>query len=286
MREARGLVWRRFRRNSLAVAGLGTILALVLLAVLAPVLPLADPIRMDTAQRLKPLLSPGHALGTDEFGRDLLSRLVWGARTSLLVGLAAAGLSLLAGGLLGLVAGYFGAWLDDLIMRTLDVLLAFPFLLLAIAIVAALGPGLFNAMLAIAVLGLPAYGRVVRGIVLSLKEREFISSARALGARDARILARHLCPNLLAPILVLFTLDIGSKVIITASLSFLGLGAQPPTADWGYMLATGKDYIYAAPHVATLPGLAVFVSVLGFNLFGDGLRDALDPWLQGVHPPR
>jgi peptide/nickel transport system permease protein len=264
-------------RNRLAVAAALVLAAAVAAAALAPALPLLDPDAVDTVNRLKPPLTAGHPLGTDEFGRDLLARLVWGARVSLLAGAATAAASMLIGVLLGVIGGFYAGWVEALVMRLTDILMAFPFILLAIAIVGGLGPGLRNAMLAIAIVGFPIYTRLVRGIVLSLREREFVEAARALGAPDPVILARHILPHLFSPVIVAFSLDVGFKILATAGLSFLGLGTQPPTADWGSMLATGRQFVILSPHVAMLPGLAIFVVVLALNLVGDALRDLLDP---------
>jgi peptide/nickel transport system permease protein len=266
-------VWRQ----GLAVTAMLALLAAVLAALLAPVLPLADPDTVDTPNRLRPPGTAGHALGTDEFGRDLLARLVWGARVSLLAGVATAAASMLIGVALGVIGGFYTGWVEALVMRLTDILMAFPYILLAIAIVGGLGPGLRNAMLAIAIVGFPIYTRLVRGIVLSLREREFVEAARALGANDPVILARHIVPHLLSPVIVAFSLDVGFKILATAGLSFLGLGTQPPTADWGSMLATGRQFVILSPHVAMLPGLAIFVVVLALNLVGDAVRDFLDP---------
>ena len=264
-------------RQGLAVAAALALVAAVLAAVLAPVLPLIDPDTVDTPNRLRPPGSPGHALGTDEFGRDLLARLVWGARVSLLAGVATAAASMLVGVVLGVVGGFYTGWVESIVMRLTDILMAFPYILLAIAIVGGLGPGLRNAMLAIAIVGFPIYTRLVRSIVLSLREREFVEAARALGAGDPVILGRHILPHLLSPVIVAFSLDVGFKILATAGLSFLGLGTQPPTADWGSMLATGRQFVILSPHVALLPGLAIFVVVLALNLVGYALRDLLDP---------
>ena len=268
---------RRAWRQGLAVAAALALVAAVLAAVLAPVLPLIDPDTVDTPNRLRPPGSPGHALGTDEFGRDLLARLVWGARVSLLAGVATAAASMLVGVVLGVVGGFYTGWVESIVMRLTDILMAFPDILLAIAIVGGLGPGLRNAMLAIAIVGFPIYTRLVRSIVLSLREREFVEAARALGAGDPVILGRHILPHLLSPVIVAFSLDVGFKILATAGLSFLGLGTQPPTADWGSMLATGRQFVILSPHVALLPGLAIFVVVLALNMVGDALRDLLDP---------
>jgi peptide/nickel transport system permease protein len=268
---------RRAGRNRLALLALLVLLGVVLAACLAPYLPLADPDTVDTANRLRPVLTPGHLLGTDEFGRDLLSRLVWGARVSLLAGAATAAAAMLLGVVLGVLSGYYSGWPETVIMRLTDILMAFPYILLAIAIVAGLGPGLRNAMIAIAIVGFPIYTRLVRGIVLSVRGREFVEAARALGSTDRLILLRHIMPQLLSPVIVAFSLDVGAKILATAGLSFLGLGTQPPTADWGSMLATGRQFVILSPHVVLLPGLAIFVIVLALNLVGDALRDFLDP---------
>ena len=268
---------RPLRRYPLAVVGALVLLMAVAAAAVAPQLPLPDPDTVDTPNRLRPPLSASHPLGTDEFGRDLLSRLVWGARVSLLAGVGTAGLAMLVGVVLGVLGGYYTGWVEAMVMRVTDVLMAFPYILLAIAIVAGLGPGLRNAMIAIAIVGFPLYTRLVRGVVLSVKQLEFVEAARALGSSDVSILARHVLPQFVSPVLVTFSLDIGSKILATAGLSFLGLGTQPPTADWGSMLATGRQFVVLSPHVVLLPGLAIFVIVFAVNLVGDALRDALDP---------
>ncbi|HEV2057358.1 MAG TPA: ABC transporter permease [Methylomirabilota bacterium] len=268
---------RRFGRNRLATLALLVIVGVVLAALLAPLLPLADPDTVDTPNRLRPPLTQGHPLGTDEFGRDLLSRLVWGARISLLAGATTAAAAMLFGVVLGVFGGYYSGWPETVIMRLTDILMAFPYILLAIAIVAGLGPGLRNAMIAIAIVGFPIYTRLVRGIVLSVRGLEFVEAARALGSPDRLILVRHIVPQLISPVVVAFSLDVGAKILATAGLSFLGLGTQPPTADWGSMLATGRQFVILSPHVVLLPGLAIFVIVLALNLVGDALRDLLDP---------
>jgi len=269
-------------RYRLAAVALLVVALAVLAAIMAPGLPLPDPDAVNTANRLKPPGTPGHPLGTDEFGRDLLSRLLWGARVSLLAGVGTAAAAMLLGVSLGLLAGFYGGWAEVLIMRFTDILMAFPFILLAIAIVAGLGPGLRNAMIAIAIVGFPIYARLVRGVVLSVREREFVEAARALGSPDRRILGRHVLPHLLSPVVVAFSLDVGAKILTTAGLSFLGLGTQPPTADWGSMLATGRQFVILSPHVVLLPGLAIFVTVLALNLVGDAVRDLLDPRMRAA----
>src|SRR5438477_2714789 len=274
---APGLMARPRIRHGLALVAALVLLIAALLAVGARWLPLLAPDTVDTPNRLRPPLTPGHVLGTDEFGRDLLARLVWGARVSLLAGVATAAASMLIGVALGILGGFYTGWIETLVMRLTDILMAFPYILLAIAIVGGLGPGLRNAMIAIAIVGFPLYTRLVRSVVLSLREREFVEAARALGAGDAIILSRHILPHLLSPVIVAFSLDVGVKILATAGLSFLGLGTQPPTADWGSMLATGRQFVVLSPHVALLPGLAIFVVVLALNLVGDAVRDFLDP---------
>jgi peptide/nickel transport system permease protein len=273
-------VVRMFRRSSAAVLGLALVAALALGALLAPLLTAHDPNEVDTTRRLARPLTPGHPLGTDEFGRDMTARLLHGARISLAIGLAATALAALAGSLCGLVAGLGGGWIDHAIMRSIDTLMAFPYFLLAIAIIAALGPGLVNGMIAVAVVNIPFYGRIVRGTVLAVRETEYVQAARALGITELGLALRHVLRNCLAPIIVAVTLNVGGMITALAGLSFLGLGVQPPVSDWGSMLASSRQYINVAPHVAALPGLAIFLAVLGFNLLGDGLRDALDPRLR------
>jgi peptide/nickel transport system permease protein len=273
-------VVRMFRKSGGAVLGLVLVLALVAAGALAPLLAPHDPNEVDTARRLARPLTASHPLGTDEFGRDLLSRLLHGARISLAVGLAATALAAVAGSLCGLVAGLGGGVWDQAIMRSIDTLMAFPYFLLAIAIIAALGPGLVNGMIAVAVVNIPFYSRIVRGTVLAVRETEYVQAARALGVSELRLSLTHVLRNCLAPVIVAITLNVGGMITALAGLSFLGLGVQPPVSDWGSMLSSSRQYINVAPHVATLPGLAIFLAVLGFNLLGDGLRDALDPRLR------
>lgn len=271
---------RMFRKSGGAVFGLALVAILGLAALLAPQLAPHDPDAIDTAHRLARPLRPGHPLGTDEFGRDLLSRLLYGARTSLVVGLAATALAAAAGSLCGLLAGFVGRWVDQVVMRSIDTLMAFPYFLLAIAIIATLGPGLVNGMVAVAIVNIPFYGRIVRATVLAVKQTEYVEAARALGVSELRLSISHVLRNCLAPIIVAVTLNVGGMITALAGLSFLGLGVQPPTSDWGSMLSSSRQYMNVAPHVAALPGLAIFLAVLGFNLLGDGLRDALDPRLR------
>ena len=273
-------VARMFRKSGSAVFGLVLVTALGAAAVLAPLLAPHDPNTIDTARRLARPFTAGHPLGTDEFGRDLLSRLLYGARTSLVVGLAATVLAAAAGSTLGLLAGFVGRWVDQVVMRSIDTLMAFPYFLLAIAIIATLGPGLVNGMVAVAIVNIPFYGRIVRATVLAVKQTEYVEAARALGLSELRLSLSHVLRNCLAPIVVAVTLNVGGMITALAGLSFLGLGVQPPTSDWGSMLSSSRQYMNVAPHVAALPGLAIFLAVLGFNLLGDGLRDALDPRLR------
>ena len=271
---------RMFRKSGSAVFGLVLVAALGAAAVLAPLLAPHNPDTIDTARRLARPFTVGHPLGTDEFGRDLLSRLLYGARTSLVVGLAATALAAAAGSGLGLLAGFVGRWVDQVVMRSIDTLMAFPYFLLAIAIIATLGPGLVNGMVAVAIVNIPFYGRIVRATVLAVKQTEYVEAARALGLSELRLSLSHVLRNCLAPIVVAVTLNVGGMITALAGLSFLGLGVQPPTSDWGSMLSSSRQYMNVAPHVAALPGLAIFLAVLGFNLLGDGLRDALDPRLR------
>jgi len=273
-RPSRG-VWKRFRRNRLGLVGLGLVSILVLTALLAPWLAPYDPSVQSLFDRREP---PGeqYLLGADAFGRDILSRIIFGARVTLTVSVASVGIGVLAGGALGTLAGYLGGWVDTLIMRIMDVLLAFPYLLLAIIIVSALGPGLTNTVIAIGIWTIPAFARVARGSVAGIRERDFVDAARALGARDERIVRRHVVPNFLATLLVYASLYLAYAILMESALSFLGLGVQPPTPSWAGMIAAGRDYITSAPHIATIPGIAIALAVVGFNLLGDGLRDAMD----------
>jgi peptide/nickel transport system permease protein len=272
--------WTRFRENRLALVGLALILVLALVAALAPWLAPYDPARQSLIEKRA---SPGakYLLGADEFGRDILSRVIYGSRVALLVGVLSVAIAVAGGLVLGTVAGFTGGWLDALMMRAIDILLAFPYLLLALAIVAALGPGALNTTVAVGIWGVPAVTRIVRGSVLALRETEYVTAARALGAPGRAVLRRHILPNILPGLIVYATLFMANAILLEAALSFLGLGVQPPTASWGLMVSTGRDVLLVAPHVATVPGVAIMVAVLGFNLVGDGLRDALDPRLRG-----
>ncbi|OGL13453.1 MAG: peptide ABC transporter permease [Candidatus Rokubacteria bacterium RIFCSPLOWO2_02_FULL_72_37] len=276
---------RRLARRRTALFGLCVVVAVLVLALGAPWVTTWDPVEQDIGNRLQ---APGsvdgsggvHLLGTDQLGRDLLARIIFGARPALLVGFAAVAISGLLGLVVGLVSGYFGGWVDDVFMRLADIQLAFPFILLAIAVIGVLGPSLPVIIVVIGVSSWVVYARVVRSEALSIREREFVQAARALGVRDGRILLRHVLPNALTPWLVVATLDMARVIVIESALSFLGLGVQPPTPTWGGMLADGRVYISTAWWLATFPGLAILVTVLGINLFGDGLRDTLDPRLK------
>ncbi len=272
-------VLSELKKNKTAMVGLFLISALVLVAALGPLIAPYHPLTPDPMNRLKPP-SWSHPFGTDSLGRDILSRVIYGSRISILVGLIAVSLSLVPGTILGLVSGFYGRKVDEPIMRFMDILLAFPAILLAIFITAILGPSLLNTMVAVGIVYVPHYARIVRSTVLSLKEQLFVQAVRSLGGNNLRIIVRHIFPNTIPPIIVYATLGMGTAVLQAAALGFLGLGAQPPTPEWGAMLSEGRQYIQNAPHVAAFPGMAIFVLVLGFNLFGDGLRDILDPSLR------
>ncbi len=269
-------IWKRLRKQRLAMIGGGILFLLLFVALCAPVLAPHDPMEQNLYARLQPP-SLEHPLGTDDFGRDILSRMIYGSRISLRIGGASITAALLVGTLLGLWAGDWGGWPDTLIMRCMDLLLAFPSILLAIAIVAVAGPGIDNAIMAVSVVLIPQFARLVRSSVLTVRETAYVEAARALGAGQMRILFVGILPNCMAPIIVQTTLGLGTAILDAAGLSFLGLGAQPPMPEWGAMLAGGRELLFEAPWVMTFPGLAIFIVVLAINLFGDGLRDALDP---------
>lgn len=277
-------LWHRLQQHRLAVAGLGFIVLLVIMALLAPALAPADPTAQDLFAKMAkpgtPFALPGEGtywLGADQLGRDVLSRMLYGARISLLVGIVAQGIIMVIGVTLGALAGYYGGWIDRLIMRTADILFAFPDLLFAIAIMFALGRGLLNLFIALSFVGWAGMSRLVRSQVLALREREFVEGARAAGARDGWVIMKHILPNALSPIIVAVTLGIPRAIMSEASLSYLGLGVQPPTATWGSMIYEGKTYLKYAPWISLAPGAMIMLTVLAFNLLGDGLRDALDP---------
>jgi len=267
---------KRFLRNFAFTSGLILTVVLVLVALAAPLLAPYDPSAQDTARRLE-RPSHAHPLGLDDLGRDVLSRIVWGARVSLRVGFSVVMLASLVGITLGAISGYFGGWTDTIIMRLTDILLAFPGILLAIALVAVLGPSLNNVILALAVIGWVGYARLVRGQVLKVREMEFVTAANALGARSPRVIVLHVLPNVINPVIVMATLGLAGAILSEAALSFLGLGVQPPTPSWGAMLTAGRRYLGLANHLAIFPGAAIMLAVMGLNFLGDGLIDALDP---------
>lgn len=277
--------WHYFSMNRGAVIGLVVFVLLVLIAIFAPLLAPHLPEEQDKASFLLPPVwqaggDPRYILGTDPVGRDLLSRLIYGARYSLLIGAVVVSISMVGGIILGLLAGYFRGWVDVIIMRVMDLILSFPGLLLALVLVTVLGPGLFNAMLAIALVLQPHFARLVRAAVLAEKNREYVTSARVAGASHIRLMLITILPNCLGPLIVQGTLSFSNAILEAAALGFLGLGAQPPTPEWGTMLATAREFILRAPWVVTFPGLAILITVLAINLIGDGLRDALDPKLK------
>lgn len=273
--------WRRLKKNKMAMIGLTIVILLILVSVFADFL--FDytnvVIKQNTAIRLQGP-SSAHWLGTDEFGRDILARLVHGSRVSLSVGVVAVSISLLIGGTLGAIAGFYGGKVDNVVMRLMDVLLAVPSLLLSITIVSALGPSIFNLMLAIAISSVPGYARIVRASVLTVKDQEFVEAARCIGANNFEIISSHIIPNCMAPIIVQVSLKVASAILSTSGLSFLGLGVKAPTPEWGAMLSGGRAYLRNAPHLTVFPGIAIIITILSLNLLGDGLRDALDPKLK------
>lgn len=267
---------KTFKKSKLAVIGTVIVIFFILLAIFGPLLAPQGINEQNFKLKLQPPSSE-HWFGTDVFGRDILSRVILGSRLSLMVGFASVAISIVLGTILGILAGYYGKWVDTIISRIFDILLAFPSILLAIAIVTALGPSLFNALIAIAIINIPNFGRLIRSKVLSIKEEEFITAARAIGMKDGRILLRHVLPNSMTPIIVQGTLSIATAIIEAAALGFLGLGAQAPAPEWGKMLSDARIYLVNAPWTMIFPGLAIMLTVLGFNLMGDGLRDAFDP---------
>ncbi|MFZ5918411.1 MAG: ABC transporter permease [Chloroflexota bacterium] len=272
--------WRRFRANRAAVVGLVFIILIVLMAIFAEQISPHDPILIVSGKRgVGP--SAEHPLGWDHVGRDLLARVIFGSRVALIVGLVASAVAITIGVVVGATAGYFGGWVDTLLSRLTDTLMAFPLIALLIVLAAVLGPSLTTTLVVIGVTTWARYARVVRADVMSLKEQDFITAARAAGAKDFRIIFRHVLPNVLAPVIVLATLGVGGVIILESALSFLGLGIQPPKPSWGGTLADGRAYITLYPHISFAPGMMIFLTVLAFNLFGDGLRDALDPRQRG-----
>jgi len=275
----RDVVLQQLRRNRLALAGAGIVAGMFVLAVVAPwVVP--DPAAIDISQRLLPP-GIGHLMGTDDLGRDVLARIMFGARISLLVGFVSVGIASLVGVLLGALAGYYRGWVDSLVMRFVDIMLCFPSFFLILAVIAFLEPSIWNIMIIIGLTGWMGVARLVRAEFLSLRERDFVLAARALGASDARIILRHILPNALSPLLVSATLGVAGAILTESALSFLGIGVQPPTPSWGNMLINGKQTLGEAWWLSAFPGLAILITVLGYNLLGEGIRDALDPRLQG-----
>jgi ABC-type dipeptide/oligopeptide/nickel transport system permease subunit len=272
--------WHLLSRNRGAVAGLVIIALFVLSAVFAPLLAPQDPLEQNIEIRKSPPFTEGHLLGTDELGRDLLSRLIYGARLSMTIGVISVGIAMIGGVLVGTVSAYYGGWLDRIVMRFIDIMLAFPYVLLTIVIVAVLGPSLSNAMIAIGISQMPRYVRLVRGSVLAEKEADYVLAERSLGTGDFELMFGTILPNSLAPVIVQATLGVGEAILSSAALSFLGLGAQPPAPEWGLMIASSREFVTSAWWIVTFPGLATLFAVLGFNLFGDGLRDVLDPRLK------
>jgi ABC-type dipeptide/oligopeptide/nickel transport system permease subunit len=273
--------WLRFRRHRAAMAGLVLLVLLLALSLAAPLLTDQDPRRQQLSQALKPA-SAAHLLGTDHLGRDTLARLLHGGRLSLLIGFLAVGVGLGVGVPLGAVSGYYGGRVDLVIQRFADILLSFPGFLLALSLVAILGVGLQNVIISVGISAVPSFIRLVRGSVLSIREQVYVEAAEAIGQRQLGIVFRHVLPNAMAPVIVQATLSLGFAILVAAGLGFLGLGVQPPTPEWGTMLGEGRQYIFRSPALTTYPGLAIFLAVLGFNLFGDGLRDALDPRTRGT----
>lgn len=274
-------VWKRLRRSKTAVLGIILIAMFLGMAVFAPLIAdyEQDALKLNVKERLQGP-SENHLFGTDEFGRDIFARVVYGTRISLFVGIISVSIALSIGGFLGAVAGYYGGRIDNVIMRILDVILAIPTILLAITIVAALGASMLNLMVAVGISNIPGFARIVRASVLSVKDQEYIEAARAIGAKDYIIILKHVLPNSMAPIIVYATLKVATAIMATASLSFIGLGVQPPTPEWGSMLAGGRTYIRDQMYIVLYPGLAIVLTVLSLNLIGDGLRDALDPKLK------
>ena len=268
--------WRSFKKSKSALVGAGIVVFFVILAIFGP---LIAPFGMNEQNLAERLISPSgeHWFGTDDLGRDILSRILYGARLSIWVGFASVIMSVVVGSFLGIIAGYYGKWVDTIISRMFDILLAFPSILLAIAIVSILGPSLMNALIAIAIINVPTFGRLIRSKVLSVKQEEYILAAKAIGMKNSRILWKHILPNSMTPVIVQGTLAIATAILECAALGFLGLGAEPPAAEWGKMLADSRGYLMNAPWALFFPGIAIMLTVVGFNLMGDGLRDALDP---------
>ncbi len=271
--------WKRMRRNKFAMLGLFIIFVLIFCAIFADVIAPYGYADQDLQRRFLPP-SLEHPFGTDNFGRDVFSRVIHGTRISLQVGFVAVGIASIIGGLLGALAGYYGKFIDNAIMRIIDVMLAIPSILLAISITAAFGPGLRNVMIAVGIASIPTYARIVRASVLSVREQEFVEAARATGASDLRIIFSHILPNAMSPVIVQATLGVASAILSAAGLSFIGLGIQPPLPEWGAMLSAGRAFLREHPHIVMFPGVTIMITIFALNLFGDGLRDALDPRLK------
>lgn len=272
--------WISLRKNRSAMFGLYMIVFFILVAVFAPLIAPFDPLAQNIDFRKLAPFTNGYILGTDDFGRDLLSRIIYGARISIVIGFFSVAISLIFGSIIGLLSGFYGGWFDRVAMGVIDIMLAFPYILLTIVIVALLGPTLLNAMIAIGIARLPQYARVMRSSVLAEKSSEYVEAERSLGVSDSELIFMSILPNCLAPIIVQATLGIGGAIIESAALSFLGLGAQPPTPEWGLMIASSREFISNAWWIVTFPGIAILLAVLGFNLLGDGIRDVLDPRLK------
>ena len=278
-RSQGSLVARRILRNPIAVAGLAIILGYLFIAAFAPHIAPFDPTAQDLSRSFAPI-SAGNPMGCDEFGRDILSRIIFGARTSLIIQFFSVCIALVVGVFLGALGGYFGGWLDEAIMRVMDVLLAFPGILLAFAIVAMLGPDLRNLIIAIGIYSIPQFARITRGSVISVRQNDYVTAARAIGENQSSIILRYVLPNAISPIIIQTTLRMATVLLTAAGLGFLGLGVQPPEPEWGTMLSNARMYLRSAPMVAVFPGLSIMLVVLGFNFFGDGLQDALNPRLK------
>ena len=277
-RTPRAMYWKRFKQSPLCIIGALLVILLIVLAIFGPWLAPNDPILVKTADRF---ISPGgqYIFGTDEFGRDIFSRILYGARIAVQVGIVSVVVAFVGGITLGLISGYYGGWVDTVMSRILEIWLSFPDILFVIAVVAILGPSLNTVILALGFLSIPAYARIVRGSVLSARQETYVEAARSVGVGNGRIMARHILPNVVAPLIILSSMRFGSALLTGAGLSFIGLGAQPPQPEWGAILAGGRMYMYQAPWITVFPGLAIAVFVLGVNMLGDGLRDVLDPRL-------
>ncbi len=272
-------VWMRLKKNKMALVGLVILIILAVVAIFAPLIAPSDFAKQNLRETFR-FPSMQHIFGTDEFGRDILSRVIYGARISLLIGFIVVGISLIIGGFLGAIAGFYGGFIDNFVMRLMDMILAIPSLLLAIAIIAALGPGLINLMIAVGIANIPGYARTVRAAVMSIKNMEYIEAARASGSSDLRIILKHTLPNSMAPIIVQSTLGVAHAILTAAGMSYIGLGVGPPIPEWGAMLSGGRLYIRDYAYMSIFPGIAIMITILALNLLGDGLRDALDPKLK------